>query len=93
MYAPYSPDCDITDILAKHFIARLNATPFVIHDVKRSIAAVYNGRDCIIVPFSDPEIYLSEKETEIENLWKEYYKAINIASRPHERQMKNSMPV
>ena len=43
LYAPVSPDNDICDLLVPHFRARLPQYPFVIHDVKRRKAAVYDG--------------------------------------------------
>ena len=93
MYAPYSPDNDITDILAVHFAARFNGRPFVIHDIKRKIAAMYDGNEIVMTYAGDAEIYLSEYEDYFQNLWKQYYKSVNIESRPHEKQMKGYMPV
>ncbi|MDE7083238.1 MAG: TIGR03915 family putative DNA repair protein [Clostridia bacterium] len=92
LYAPYSPDNDITGLLMPHFAARLNA-PFVIHDVKRKIAGLYNGSTWIITCVGDAEICPSDSERAFESLWKKYYKAVNIKERPHEKQMKSSMPV
>ncbi len=93
LYAPYSPDNDITDMLSVHFAARLGQQKFVIHDVKRKIAALYDGEEIIMTQAPDAEIYLSEYEQYFENLWKQYYKSVNILSRPHEKQMKGYMPV
>lgn len=92
LYAPYSPDNDITDMLMPHFAERLNS-PFVIHDLKRKIAGMYNGKEWITGYVGEAEIYLSEYERAFENLWKKYYKAVNIKERPHEKQMKGYMPV
>lgn len=93
LYAPYSPDNDITDILALHFAARFASKRFVIHDVKRKIAALYDGHEIVMTYADDAEIYLSEYESYFENLWKQYYNSVNIAERPHEKQMKGYMPV
>lgn len=93
LYAPYSPDNDITDILAVHFAARLGGQPFVIHDIKRKIAAMYDGREIVMTYADNADIYLSEYEDYFQNLWKQYYNSVNIASRPHEKQMRGSMPV
>ena len=93
MYAPYSPDNDITDIIAVHFAARFGARPFVIHDIKRKIAAMYDGNEIVMTYAGDAEIYLSEYEDYFQNLWKQYYNSVNIASRPHEKQMRGYMPV
>lgn len=92
LYAPYSPDNNITDLLMPHFVARLNA-PFIIHDLKRKIAGLYNGCDWIMAYVGEAEICLSENERAFESLWKKYYKSVNIKERPHEKQMKGYMPV
>ncbi len=93
LYAPCSPDNDIVDLLAPHFAERFKNQRFVIHDITRKTAAMYDGRE-ILVTFADSaEIYLSEYEKYFEDLWKQYYKSVNIASRPHEKQMKGYMPV
>ncbi|MGN0823763.1 MAG: TIGR03915 family putative DNA repair protein [Candidatus Coproplasma sp.] len=93
LYAPYSPDNDITDMLSVHFAERLGGQKFVIHDVKRKIAALYDGNEIVMTRVEDAEIYLSEYEKYFEDLWKQYYKSVNILSRPHEKQMKGYMPV
>jgi probable DNA metabolism protein len=93
LYAPYSPDNDITDILSTHFAERFKNQHFVIHDIKRKIAAMYDGVNLVLFEAQNAEIYLSEYEKTFENLWKQYYKSVNISSRPHEKQMKGSMPV
>ncbi|MGN0813478.1 MAG: TIGR03915 family putative DNA repair protein [Candidatus Coproplasma sp.] len=93
LYAPYSPDNDITDMLSVHFAERLGGQKFVIHDVKRKIAALYDGEEIVMTRVEDAEIYLSEYEKYFEDLWKRYYKSVNILSRPHEKQMKGYMPV
>ena len=93
MYAPYSPDNDITDLLVPHFRARLGNLPFVIHDVGRGKAALCNGRHWIMADAGPAEIELAEDERAFEALWQRYYDSVNIKERPHERQMKGYMPV
>lgn len=93
LYAPYSPDNNITDLLAPHFAKRFSNQRFVIHDVKRKIAAMYDGNEIIIIDADGAEIYLSEYQQHFEELWRQYYKSVNIESRPHEKQMKGYMPV
>ena len=93
LYAPYSPDNDITEMLAQHFAARFGGKRFVIHDIKRKIAALYDGNEIIMTRADDAEVYLSEYESYFEGLWKQYYNSVNIASRPHEKQMRGYMPV
>ena len=93
LYAPYSPDNDITDLIAPHFAARLGATNFVIHDIKRKKAALYNGCEWFMANAGEAGIYLSEYERAFEVLWKTYYNSVNLTERPHEKQMKGYMPV
>lgn len=92
-YAPYSPDNDITDLLMPHFAARFKNERFVIHDVRRKIAGIYDGHNWVMSYAGEAEIYLSEYEKVFQTLWKKYYKAVNIKERPHEKQMKGYMPV
>ena len=93
LYAPYSPDNDITDLLMRHFSERLKCERFIIHDIRRKIAGIYNCRKWTLCYADEAEICLSENEKAFENLWKKYYKAVNIEERPHEKQMKGYMPV
>ena len=92
-YAPYSPDHDITDLLMPHFAERFRSERFVIHDLKRKIAGMYDGHEWILGYAGEAEIYLSEYERAFQTLWKKYYKSVNIVERPHEKQMKGYMPV
>lgn len=93
LYAPISPDHDICDLLAPHFCARLKEYPFVIHDVPRKKAVIYDGRNTFTAPLDRAEIVLSAKETEWQSLWKRYYQSVNIPSRERLKQMRGYMPV
>ena len=93
-YAPFSPDNDILELILPHFIARLPDQPFVIHDVSRGKAALYNGKECVMTDTADKvDIPLSDCEQHFRTLWKEYYRSVNFAAHPHEKQMKGYMPV
>lgn len=93
IYARYSPDNDITESLAPHFLKRFSGLPFIIHDVKRGRLAISDG---FRLKFDDTDLKAdfkpSERETEFENLWKRYYKEVNIAERKNERQQNARMP-
>lgn len=93
LYAPVSPDHDIVDLLLPHFRARLPKFPFVLHDVRRKKAAVYDGEHAFLAPLETAEIVLSADEEIWQGLWKEYYRSVNIPSRERLRQMRGSMPV
>lgn len=92
LYAPFSPDNDICDLLAPHFRARYPAFAFVIHDVKRKKAVVYDGKNTFVAPLQQAEIVLSADEDGWQALWKEYYQSVNIPSRERKKQMRGYMP-
>lgn len=93
-YAPFEPDNNILELIVPHFTARLKNQPFVIHDVKRRIAALYNTKECVITTTDEKvSVNLSKYEQAFQNLWKEYYNSVNVSQRPHEKQMKGYMPV
>lgn len=93
LYAPFSPDNDVCDLLAPHFKARLPQYPFVLHDVKRKKATVYDGKNLFNAYLGSADVLLSANETEWQTLWKGYYQAVNIPSRERLKQMRGYMPV
>lgn len=92
LYAPFAPDNDICDLLAPYFRGRFPLFPFVLHDVKRKKAAVYDGHNIFTAPLEEAQILLSANETEWQSLWKKYYVAVNIPARERLTQMKGYMP-
>ena len=92
LYAPFSPDNDICDLLVPHFRARFPLLPFVLHDVSRKKAAVYDGEHVFVAPLDKAEIVLSGDEEAWQALWKRYYAAVNIPSRERLKQMRGYMP-
>lgn len=94
LYAHYRPDNDITAFLMPHFFARLNSLPFLIHDVKRNVIGMSNGKSCKTFCAEDLSvtIYLSEEEKNFKSLWRTYYNSVNIKERKNLKQMLNYMP-
>ncbi len=92
-YAPCSPDNDVVELLMPHFAARFKTSAFVIHDISRGIAGIYNGAEWLVAPAPRAEIVLSEDEEAFLGLWKKYYHTVYIPSRKNTRQMKGYMPV
>ncbi len=92
LYAPCSPDNDIIDLLVPHFRGRFPEFPFLIHDVTRKKAAVYDGKNTFLAPLDRAEIILSADEERWQSLWKEYYKDVNIPERERLKQMRGYMP-
>ena len=92
LYAPFSPDNDVVDLLVPHFRARLPQYSFVLHDVARKKAAVYDGKNVFIAPLGTANVLMSANEEEWKQLWQKYYVAVNIPSRERKKQMRGYMP-
>jgi probable DNA metabolism protein len=92
LYAPFSPDNDICDLLLPHFRARLPAYPFVLHDVKRKKAAVYDGKNTFVAYLDTANVVISANEEDWQALWKQYYRAVNIPERERLKQMRGYLP-
>lgn len=93
IYARFSPDNDVIALIAPHFVKRLSGLPFVIHDVKRGKIAVSDGYELILDRTKLTATFVpSEKETKFEELFRTYYREINIESRKNLRQQDGYMP-
>lgn len=93
LYAKFSPDNDITELLAPHFLKRLNGIPFIIHDLKRNKIAISNGHLIKIQQTTLPaNFYPSENEQRINELWCKYFRAINIKERKNTAQQDRYFP-
>lgn len=92
LYAPIAPDHDICDLLAVHFVARIPNFPFVIHDVKRKKAAVYDCVNVFYAPLEQAEIVLSADEEAWQSLWKNYFEHVNIVPRERLKQQRAYLP-
>lgn len=93
LYAAFSPDNDIVDLLVPHFRARLPHFPFAIHDVKRKKAAVWDTEHTFLAPLEEAQIIIAADEYGWQNLWRQYYESVNIPSRERLKQMRGYLPV
>ena len=93
LYAKFSPDNDITELLAPHFLRRLNGIPFIIHDIKRNKIAISNGYLIKFQLTSLPANFCpSENEQRINELWCKYFRSINIKERKNTAQQDRYFP-
>jgi probable DNA metabolism protein len=92
--AKYEPDHDITRIIVPHFTKRLSSQNFIIYDIKRKFAALYNQEK--VVYASIEAKYFENQDTVSDiytNLWKNYHNNISIFTRKNLKQQKNYMPI
>ena len=93
LYAHYEPDHNSTAFLLPHLRARYAAERFLIHDGRRNVVGIYDGRRTKVFESDAPlVVYLSEEETVFSELFKVYYKSVNIPERKNIRQMLAYMP-
>lgn len=97
-YASIEPDHNVISLLAPHFKDRLSDQRWIIHDLKRGLAAVYDKRNWFIEHIyskaTEPLNIIGIKEIDIdfENLWKLYFKHISIESKKNVKLQKQHMP-
>lgn len=94
LYATLEPEYNIVGLLASHFASRLSNENWVIHDIKRNIAVLYNKKEWIVKELViENELIIHEDEEDYQDMWKAYYKHMAIESRRNLKLKKNHMPM
>ncbi len=92
-YCKIEPECDVLVLISHHFQDRLKNEKWIIHDMKRKKAAVYNGSSFIITDINfNINIEKADDEKFYTNLWKEFYKTISVENRENPKLKRNMMP-
>ncbi len=92
-YSSISPDNNVVELLAPHFAERLSDQKWIIHDVRREVAALYNSKSWIVSEFSAGDIPGStEDEKRFAGLWKEFFNTLEIPSRKNPKLQRQLMP-
>lgn len=92
-YAAIEPDHNIVELIAPHFARRMADQNWIIHDLKRNLAAVYNQKEWFSTNFTlKHKLELEQEEQYYQKLWKQYYDSIAIPNRLNPKLQKNFMP-
>jgi len=94
-YSTIEPDHNIIPIIQSHFVERFSDQNFIIHDIKREIALIYNKEEGIISSFSKnyvESLASSHFSDNFQDLWKKFYNAVNIKERENLKLRSRSMP-
>lgn len=93
LYSSIEPDNDILELLGEHFKNRFSSEYFIIHDISREKALVYNTISYEIIHM-DKDAYekLKLHDDEYANLWKTYFKSTTIEERKNLRLQCRMMP-
>ncbi len=95
LYAPIQPTHHILPYLWSHFRRRLPRERWIIHDTERDVAVLYDGDIHWTDGFSLDgrlEDLVSEREKEIQSLWKAFHQSIAIPERKNPKQQRQMMP-
>lgn len=93
-YTSIEPDHNILPLILNHFTERFSDQNFIIHDLKKELAIIYNKEYAVITDFKkvDAKIFSSSSDGEFEELWKTFYTSVNIKERENLRLRNRSMP-
>jgi len=93
LYSSIEPDNDILELLGDHFKNRFSREYFIIHDISREKALIYNGISYEII-LMDKSTYekLKSHDDEYADLWKAYFKSTTIEERKNIKLQYRMMP-
>jgi len=93
-YCVIGPKHHVLGMLAEHFKDRMRGQAWIIHDTKRRLAAVFDGRDYIIIDApARLNVQLAEGEEEWRQLWMQFFKTITIEERKNPRLQRQMVPL
>lgn len=95
LYSKIKPDNDVLELISQHFKYRLKHEYWCIIDERRNKGAFYNKKQIEIVENIDLkslELNKNSDEDIYEELWKKFYKSVNIKERKNTRCQMNFMP-
>jgi len=93
LYAPFHADANVLPLIAPHFARRLDH-PWVLHDVRRSLGAIGEGRCYLLGTLEAPdEISWSDDELSYQELWRTFHHHIAIPDRVSRRRQQQFMPL
>lgn len=92
-YAPVRPDNNVIELLAPHFAERFSDQYWIIHDIRRDVAVLYNKSDWLITDFTVEQLPAINRDEEgYQKLWKEFFNTIAITSRKNPKLQRQFMP-
>jgi len=88
MYSDISPKNNVLQLVCDHFTDRLNGERFIIHDVGRNMAGVYDTNECIIIEMPK-DMQAAFQEADDEQDWQErwtmFYNTLGIKERKNSK--------
>ena len=92
-YAAFEPKDNVTPLIMPHFSERFADQPFMIHDTKRNIVGVYTLREWFLIETTAINLPdYSQDEYEYRELWKAFYRSVNIPQRRNKICQQGHLP-
>jgi len=95
LYAAIEPEADILGLIAPHFVGRVGDCPWMIHDLRRCQAAVFDLRSWRLVGdielTAEPDVTAAEHEYAA--LWQRYFQHHAIAERHNPKLQQKHVPL
>lgn len=90
-YAELEPDCDVITLLADHFSARLADQSWILHDLRRKKAVLYDTKAWVVTDMP-PALDAMKKDDAYQDLWREFYRSTTIVQRLNYKTQRGHMP-
>jgi probable DNA metabolism protein len=95
LYASIEPEANVLPLIAPHFVERVGDRPWMIHDLRRRQAAVFDLRSLRLVSGIElsAEPRCSDAESDYAALWQRYFRHHAIAERHNPKLQQKHVPL
>ncbi len=94
LYAKMTPSCNVLPLLGTHFAKRFGNEHFIIHDLKRKTALIYQHNEAHIhhvAEFEQPKS--AQNEAHFQSLWHSFFNTIAIKERHNPKLQRQWVPL
>lgn len=95
LYARIEPEADILALIAPHFVERVGDRPWMIHDLRRNQAAIFDLKSWRLIRDVEltAEPHLTASEHDYAALWQRYFQRHAIAERHNPKLQQKHVPL
>jgi len=93
-YCDISPVNNVLPLLVEHFCSRFHEQAFVLHDVGRGIAAIYDTNECLFQEVGKhAKFEVDDSENQWQELWSAFHKTLANENRVNTKLQRQMMPL
>ncbi len=93
LYSRIEPEHNILPLITGHFRARLGGFNWVIHDARRTSAALYFKGRLVIAPLEKARLEEDAGEALVRELWKHFFRTAAIKERENPQLQRRNVPL